>query len=411
MKKNLKILIVALIITVIATYTNIVLAVNQKDINNLQKEQTDINNSISDAKDELEDVQKEKDDTLTEVNNLTSQISGYEDEIDNLEDEISGLQTKINDAETQIKKDEEEYQKQQEALNLRLVEMYEQGDVSYLDLLLSSEDLIDFISSYYMVSELASYDTEMLKQVEEEKQKIENEKTELENNKASLDNAKETKEAKAQALTVAKKEKQEKVNELSQDEKKLQAEIDELQSHESSIKKKVAQMKAEYDRQLEEQRKKNTKPSSSSSSSSGSSSSPGNATSSYGFGWPVANHNIGTGYGVKGKYWSLGYHTGIDFPVSDGTAVFSIGDGKVVDAVRNSAAYGNYLVIYHGDNIYSLYAHASSLLVSEGQTVTKGQQIMKSGHSGNVTGPHLHFEIRTPNSGFHNCVNPRSYLP
>ena len=386
MKKNLKILIVALIITVIATYTNIVLAVNQKDINNLQKEQTDINNSISDAKDELEDVQKEKDDTLTEVNDLTSQISGYEDEIDDLEDEISGLQTKIDDAETQIKKDEEEYQKQQEALNLRLVEMYEQGDVSYLDLLLSSEDLIDFISSYYMVSELASYDTEMLKQVEE---------------------------AKAQALTVAKKEKQEKVNELSQDEKKLQAEIDELQSHESSIKKKVAQMKAEYDRQLEEQRKKNTKPSSSSSSSSssGSSSSPGNATSSYGFGWPVANHTIGTGYGVKGKYWSLGYHTGIDFPVSDGTAVFSIGDGKVVDAVRNSAAYGNYLVIYHGDNIYSLYAHASSLLVSEGQTVTKGQQIMKSGHSGNVTGPHLHFEIRTPNSGFHNCVNPRSYLP
>ena len=169
-------------------------------------------------------------------------------------------------------------------------------------------------------------------------------------------------------------------------------------------------MKAEYDRQLEEQRKKNTTSSSSSSSSSGSSSSPGNATSSYGFGWPVANHTIGTGYGVKGKYWSLGYHTGIDFPVSDGTAVFSIGDGQVVDA-GYSSAYGNNIIIYHGNNIYSLYAHASSLLVSSGAHVTKGQQIMKSGHSGNVTGPHLHFEIRTPGYKFANCVNPRSYLP
>ncbi len=408
MKKFFKTLIIALIIIITVTYTNIVFAVSKSDINNLQKEQTEINNSITDAKDELEDVQKEKNDTLTQVNNLTSQISGYEDEIDDLESEISGLQTKIDDAETQIKKDEEEYQKQQEALNLRLVEMYEQGDVSYLDLLLSSEDLIDFISGYYMVSELASYDTEMLKQVEEEKEKIENEKKGLENSKASLDTAKKAKETKAQALTVAKKEKQQKVKELSQDEQKLQEEIEELQSHESSIKKKVAQMKEEYDRQLAAQKNNSN---SGSKNNSGTSSNPAGGTSSYGFGWPVANPSITTSYGVSGKYWSKGYHTGIDFKAATGTAVFSIGDGQVIDAVKNSRSYGNYIIIYHGNNIYSLYAHGSALLVSEGQTVSKGQQIMKSGATGNVTGPHLHFEIRTPNYKFDNCVNPRSYLP
>lgn len=104
-----------------------------------------------------------------------------------------------------------------------------------------------------------------------------------------------------------------------------------------------------------------------------------------------------------------GYHTGIDFPVSSGTAVYSIGNGKVVDTGYNSA-YGNFIEIYHGNNIYSFYAHASNINVSIGQTVSKGEQIMLSGKSGNVTGPHLHFEIRTPGSRYSNCVNPKKYL-
>ena len=127
-------------------------------------------------------------------------------------------------------------------------------------------------------------------------------------------------------------------------------------------------------------------------------------------GWPVGNHSIGTGYGVKGRYWSLGYHTGVDFPVSSGTPVFSVGDGVVCDTGYNSA-YGRFVEIYHGNNIYSFYAHGSSVIVSYGQTVTKGQQIMLSGATGNVTGAHLHFEIRTPGSQFRNCVNPMGYLP
>lgn len=72
---------------------------------------------------------------------------------------------------------------------------------------------------------------------------------------------------------------------------------------------------------------------------------------------------------------------------------------------------GYYVLIYHGNNVYSHYAHASSVKVSKGQMVSKGQQIMLSGATGNVSGPHLHFEIRSPGSGFNNCVNPMNYLP
>ena len=76
-----------------------------------------------------------------------------------------------------------------------------------------------------------------------------------------------------------------------------------------------------------------------------------------------------------------------------------------------NSAYGNYVEIYHGNNVYSFYAHASRVNVSKGQKVTKGQQIMLSGATGNVTGAHLHFEIRSPGYGYSSCVNPMKYLP
>ena len=116
---------------------------------------------------------------------------------------------------------------------------------------------------------------------------------------------KKTKESKSQQLQVLKTEKDAHVAELSEEEKDLQAEIDELVSHEASIKKEIERMKAEYDK----------------NNSGGTNSN--NDTSSFGFGWPVSNNRIGTGYGVAGSMWSSGYHTGVDFPVGTGTPVYA----------------------------------------------------------------------------------------
>ncbi|MHA5051458.1 M23 family metallopeptidase [Streptomyces sp. SD15] len=130
--------------------------------------------------------------------------------------------------------------------------------------------------------------------------------------------------------------------------------------------------------------------------------------SASGYTVPVEGATVGTHYKVAGSMWSSGYHTGVDFVVPTGTTIKSIAAGTVVSAGWGGA-YGNQVVIQHADGQYSQYAHLSSLSVSAGQTVTEGQQIGLSGATGNVTGPHLHFEIRTtPDYG--SDLDPVAYL-
>ncbi|MFB6671267.1 peptidoglycan DD-metalloendopeptidase family protein [Streptomyces sp. NPDC056390] len=136
-------------------------------------------------------------------------------------------------------------------------------------------------------------------------------------------------------------------------------------------------------------------------------SAPKAATGS-GYVLPVQSSSVGTAYKTAGSMWSSGYHTGVDFVVPTGTPLKAIAAGTVVSAGLDGA-YGNEVVIQHADGKYSQYAHMSSLSVSSGQTVTEGQQIGLSGATGNVTGPHLHFEIRTTPS-YGSDVDPIAYL-
>ncbi|MEV6204628.1 LysM peptidoglycan-binding domain-containing M23 family metallopeptidase [Streptomyces sp. NPDC051771] len=126
-------------------------------------------------------------------------------------------------------------------------------------------------------------------------------------------------------------------------------------------------------------------------------------------GWvaPVSG-GVSTPYRASGSMWSSGYHTGADFIASSGTTVRAVGAGTVVSAGW-SGAYGNEVVIKHADGNYSQYAHLSSLAVSAGQSVSGGQQIGLSGSTGNSTGPHLHFEIRTSPS-YGADIDPLAYL-
>ncbi len=381
---GLKILGVVLV-TIIILQFNVVMAVSQEDLDN-------VNSEIEDKKEELETVQNEKSEAMSEVENLTTKISDYQSQIDDLDSQINELNAQIEEAQKKVTEAQAKYDENKKLAEERLVVMQESGETTYLDMILTSNSITDMISSYYLASELAEADTELLDGLEEERQELESAKTELENSKSELDNAKKTKESASSQLQVLKKEKDAQVANLSQEEKDIQAEIDELVSHESSIRSEIERMKAEYDK----------------NNSGGSNSNTD--TSSFGFGWPVSNNRIGTGYGVSGPYWSSGYHTGVDFPVGTGTPVYAVGDGQVFDTGYNSA-YGNFVEIYHGNNVYSFYAHASSVSVSKGQKVTKGQQIMLSGATGNVTGAHLHFEIRTPGYGYSSCVNPMPYLP
>ncbi|MFF5367315.1 peptidoglycan DD-metalloendopeptidase family protein [Streptomyces sp. NPDC013187] len=135
---------------------------------------------------------------------------------------------------------------------------------------------------------------------------------------------------------------------------------------------------------------------------------PAAESNSSGFTLPVAGATVGTPYHMSGSMWSSGYHTGVDFVVPTGTSLKAVGAGTVVSAGWGGA-YGNQVVIKLDDGYYAQYAHLSQLSVSAGQTVTAGQQVGLSGATGNVTGPHLHFEIRTtPDYG--SDVDPVAFL-
>ncbi|MEU8972468.1 transglycosylase family protein [Streptomyces monashensis] len=120
------------------------------------------------------------------------------------------------------------------------------------------------------------------------------------------------------------------------------------------------------------------------------------------------NAPIGTGYRVAGVHWSKGYHTGVDFLVPTGTSVKAVEAGQVV-AAGWGGSYGYQVVIRHADGRYSQYGHLSAIAVRIGQSVTAGQRIGRSGATGNVTGPHLHFEMRT-GPEFGTDIDPLAYL-
>ena len=361
----------------------------------LEQEKSQIDSQIEDAKEEKKELESQKSEVQKKVDELRNKISTAEDEVDALQNKVDDLQAQISQKEKDIKNKEDEYNKQMELLDERMLKMYSSPKTGYLETFLTASSMTDFLAKYYAASELVSYDKKLMQETKAQKEQIESEKNALEENKKDLDASLVEKESKSNELKSLKKDKETQVAKLTEEEKQTQKEIEELQAHERTVSKKIEQMQREYD---EQQRKNNN-----TNNSSG-------TNSSTGFGWPVKNNTIGTKYGASGKYWSSGYHTGVDFPVSTGTQVYSVGDGQVFDT-GYSSAYGNFVEIYHGNNVYSFYAHGSKVQVSVGQKVSKGDPIMLSGRTGNVTGPHLHFEIRTPGYRYSNCVNPMKYLP
>ena len=184
----------------------------------------------------------------------------------------------------------------------------------------------------------------------------------------------------------------------------MQEQIDELNQANKSIDSKI---KAAQEAIRKAQEEANKKP------SGGTSNGGTSSSSSSGFIYPVP-----TAYSTitTKLYYSSGqYHGAVDFGCGgiNGQPVYAVADGYVVTSERLNGSYGNYIIIAHYNGLYTLYAHGQdgSRTVSAGQTVKQGQQIMRVGTTGNSTGPHLHFEVRTSPGTYSNRVNPMNYLP
>ena len=396
MKKVIHEIISVIIILMFLFQTSMVFATSTTELNSEKEEN---NKEIKQQQQDLKNVQAAKSKTVTEIEQISNQINAYETEIEELNGKISTLSRQIKKSEEEIKKAKKEYNEQQELLNERLVTMYENGETTYLDFVLSSESLADVLSNYFLVSELASYDTELLEKIEAQKNKIEEEKKKLEISQNELTTTKSSKSSKQTQLKSAKAKKNEYVQELSEDEKEIEKKIEQLQQDNKAIDAKIRAAQAAIERARKQRN---------SSNSSGSSSGGKNPS---GFIRPVKGYSVTTR-----MYYSSGrYHGAVDFSGSgiSGKPVYAVADGYVVTTQALRTSYGNYVIIAHYNGLYTLYAHgqAGSISVHAGQTVTQGQQIMRVGSTGNSTGPHLHFEVRKSPGTYSNRVNPMSYLP
>ena len=399
--KKLSLKILGIIIIGIVVLQGTVFATS--NINQLNNEKEQNQDKIDETKEKKNEVTAEKNKTVQEVEKLDTQISDYETQIDELDTKIEELNNKIQESQEKLNKAQEDYTKQQELLNSRLVAIQEAGETSYLDFILSSNSLTDLISNYYLVTELTTNDTELLDKIQKQKEEIEKAKIDLENSKNELNTSKASKQSVSTQLKTAKDEKNKQVAQLSEDEKKLQEQIDELNQANKSIDNKIEVAI----KQAKENQNKN--------SSSGGNSGGGSPTapSLSGFIYPIPS-----GYTkiTTGMYYSSGqYHGAFDFGSAgiNGQPVYAVADGVVISSERLSGSYGNYIIIMHDNGVFTLYAHGQdgSRTVSTGQRVKQGQQIMRVGSTGNSTGPHLHFEVRTYPGKYNNRVNPRNYLP
>ncbi len=361
----------------------------------LEQQQETVNSQISSTKNQIENVKSQMSTNMKQIDNLNSQIDSFTDEIYSLEEKLEQLNNEIDTKKKDIEVKKQTYAENEELLKQRLVATYKTGKVRYLDVLLNSQSLSDFLSKYFLLEKLTDHDSKLLAQIKQEKEQLEQEQASLEESQKEVQAEADKLKARKEALEVTINEKNVIMKNLNSEEASLQSELEDLRETDANIKARLKQVR---------EAKIPASVVAAGESYEG-------KISSYGLSYPVKNAAIGTQYGVSGRYWSLGYHTGLDFRASTGTPVYASGTGIVVEA-GSSRAYGKHIILYHPDSkLFTLYAHGSSLLVSYGETVSRGEQIMVSGATGNVTGPHLHFEVRTGNGSFSNCVNPANYLP
>lgn len=386
-----------LLITIFIAQSNMAIAATKTELNQSSSE-TD--KKIEEAKEQLEGIQSEKSETMKQVEELTYQISEYQNQIDDLDNQMDDLNAKIEEAQNNLNKAQEDYTKQEQLLEERLIVSYESGETSYLDFLLSSDSITELISNYYLITELATTDAELLESIQKQKEEIENAKQTLESDKKELESAKASKQSVATQLQNSKNQKDAYAAQLTAEEKQTQSELEQFEQDKREIQAELARIAAQEEAARKAQE-----------NNGGSSNNISNNPSASGYIRPIVGYSITCGwYGYAG-------HTGVDFSGSgiSGKPILAVKDGTVVTstALKNPngtyRSYGEYIVISHGDGTMTLYAHGApgSRLVSPGQKVKQGQQIMSVGTTGNSTGYHLHFEVRVNGRP----VNPTPYLP
>lgn len=378
-------------VTYASELTNESIKEKEAEINRAKKEKNALQNGLTDIKAVKKELENAKADLAGYVEELDVNLTAIQNKINDLKIKISEKEDEIDQKTVELDEALEEQRKQYEAMKTRIKFMYERGDTLYMELLLDSGSFGDMLNKAEYIEKLSAYDRRMLDEYVAYAEYVALCREELEEEKDLLNEAKASVEEEEASLNELIAEKEQEIYKMSSDIKDKDAAIREYESEiavqNDTIKTLEAAVAEERKRLAEEQARKYD----------------GGI-----FTWPAPSYTrISDEYGNR-MHPTLGverFHNGIDMAAPGGSAILAAYDGKVVAADYNSSM-GNYIMIDHGDSLYTIYMHASALYVSKGTEVSKGQQIAAVGSTGRSTGNHLHFSVRLNGS----YVNPRSYL-
>ncbi len=389
------ILIMTFMAVVLNTSTTVSYAVTEESIK--QKE-----SQISDAKKErdsmksnltnLESLKKELESTKSDLNayiqQIDSSLTDIQTKIDTLTEQITAKETEIEETQKELEEAIEVQKQQYEAMKKRIKFMYEQGDTLYFELLVQSGSFAEMLNKAEYIELLSAYDRQKLNEYIQQTQLIEVTKEALEEEKTTLDEAKKDVEIEQSNMEALRQEKNAELSTVNSDIQNKEAAIKEYEAQIAAEDAAIAALEAEVARDKAELNKLKY---------------DGGM-----FTWPCPSYTrISDDYGMR-LHPTLGInkmHNGIDLAAPAGSPILAAYNGTVV-AASYEASMGNYVMINHGDGLYTVYMHCSKLYVSQGQSVTKGQTIAAVGTTGRSTGNHLHFGVRLNGS----YVSPWNYL-
>ncbi len=381
---------------------------------------SEVRKNIQSKQQEIKDSKEKEQDLSDKIAAMEKQISSKEADISKLEKAIGEAETQLGTLQKQLKEAEAKVDQQDEDLCSRLRNMYKNGSIGFIDVLLDSDNISEFLTNLDMVQKVYSQDQDTLETLKEASAEIDKKKKEIESLQSELTASKELVQEEKQSLQADKTEVEKQKATVTADIAESEDELDQMQDEEAAIEEAI---RAEEKRKAEEAAKKNNSSSSSSSSSSSkpSSSKPSSSSSSK----PSTSGKLTTYKGLTMQFpapsmtrksSNFGYrihpikhtkrlHAGVDLAAPGGSPIVAAMSGRVILA-RAGSGYGNYIIVDHGNGYATLYAHCSKLLVKKGQRVSRGQQIAKVGSTGASTGNHLHFEVRVKGTP----VNPAPYI-
>lgn len=335
--------------------------------------------------DELSDIRNQQSQVKSDLSELQDSIISQKEEVAAIQKEVDKQQAKIDEAEAKIAETEAEIQQmqddidnQKDNLGKRLRNMYKNGSVGFVDVILGSGSFSELISNVSMLQKIYASDQETLDYLEEQHKKMEEKKAVL-----AQENQKLKEEKKI--LDEKKQEAQKKTDAMQDEINQLQSKLEQLNADAAKL-TGVILGSQDHNKEYE-----------------GVTGGGGSGA----MGWPTDSRYITSPFGWRiHPVTGIGTgHTGLDIGAGYGTNVYAAESGTVIMS-QVYGGYGNAVVIDHGGGISTLYGHNSSLLVSEGQHVSRGQVIALCGSTGISTGPHVHFEVRI----YGNPVDPMGYL-